>query len=255
MSNARPTAEQLHKKYQSALQSYARQLADPLLRLDFLQEADPFFRRCALGVWCWGGPITETHVALYNGIYAPDSHPPRALYFEVASGAMAAPTFQPPGFFRTLCALDQGANRKRCGQFIQLCQVLMTLFAAAAGDVTAKQETYIRQCLEVLESMAQEAGQPILPTDKPTPETPDADTPTAPEPAEAEAPQETPEQPEPTVDELLEELDSLVGLDNVKKDVRSLINLMKIRKLRQEQALPVPPLSLHLFFLGNPGTG
>ena len=90
MSNARPTAEQLHKKYQSALQAYARQLADPLLRLDFLQEADPFFRRCALGVWCWGGSITETHVALYNGIYAPDSQPPRALYFEVASGAMAA---------------------------------------------------------------------------------------------------------------------------------------------------------------------
>lgn len=253
MSNARPTAEQLHKKYQSALQAYARQLADPLLRLDFLQEADPFFRRCALGVWCWGGSITETHVALYNGIYAPDSQPPRALYFEVASGAMAAPTFQPPGFFRTLCALDQGANRKRCGQFIQLCQVLMTLFAAAAGDVTAKQETYIRQCLEVLESMAQEAGQPILPPDVPAPEFHAADISAAPEPAEA--PQDAPEQPEPTVEELLAELDSLVGLEDVKKDVRSLINLMKIRKLRQEQALPVPPLSLHLVFLGNPGTG
>ena len=161
-------------------------------------------------MWCWGGSITETHVALYNGIYAPDSQPPRALYFEVASGAMAAPTFQPPGFFRTLCALDQGANRKRCGQFIQLCQVLMTLFAAAAGDVTAKQETYIRQCLEVLESMAQEAGQPILPPDVPAPEFHAADTSAAPEPAET--PQDAPE-------------------------------------------LPVPPLSLHLVFLGNPGTG
>ena len=57
------------------------------------------------------------------------------------------------------------------------------------------------------------------------------------------------------VEELLAELDSLVGLEDVKKDVRSLINLMKIRKLRQEQELPVPPLSLHLVFLGNPGTG
>ena len=147
--------------------------------------------------------------------------------------------------------MDRGAERKRCGQFIQLCQVLLTLFAAAAGDVTAKQETYIHQCLEVLASMAQEAGQPILSMDKPTSETPDTDT--APEPAEA--PQETPERPEPTVEELLAELDSLVGLDDVKKDVRSLINLMKIRKLRQEQKLPVPPLSLHLVFLGNPGTG
>lgn len=254
MSNSRPTAEQLRKKYQSAIQSYARQLADPLLRLDFLQEADPFFRRCALGVWCWGGPITETHVALYNGIYAPDSQPPRALYFEVASGAMAAPTFQPPGFFRTLCALDQGANRKRCGQFIQLCQVLLTLFAAAAGDVTAKQETYIRQCIEVLESMAQDAGQPLAPRNIPDLQTPDTDATTAPAPEAAESPQEPPK-PEPTVDELLAELDGLVGLDDVKKDVRSLINLMKIRKLRQEQELPVPPLSLHLVFLGNPGTG
>ena len=256
MSNSRPSAEQLHKKYQSAIQAYARQLADPLLRLDFLQEADPFFRRCALGVWCWGGSITETHVALYNGIYAPDSQPPRALYFEVASGAMAAPTFQPPGFFRTLCALDQGANRKRCGQFIQLCQVLLTLFAAAAGDVTAKQETYIRQCTEVLESMAQKAGQPLAPTDSAAPKTPDADAAPAPEPSQTpEAAPEAAEQPEPTVDELLSELDSLVGLEDVKKDVRSLINLMKIRKLRQEQGLSVPPLSLHLVFLGNPGTG
>jgi SpoVK/Ycf46/Vps4 family AAA+-type ATPase len=41
----------------------------------------------------------------------------------------------------------------------------------------------------------------------------------------------------------------------VKKDVRSLINLIKIRNLRKENNLPTPPLSLHLVFLGNPGTG
>ena len=30
---------------------------------------------------------------------------------------------------------------------------------------------------------------------------------------------------------------------------------MKVRRLRQEHDLPVPPLSLHLVFMGNPGTG
>ncbi|MCD7843128.1 MAG: AAA family ATPase, partial [Clostridiales bacterium] len=51
------------------------------------------------------------------------------------------------------------------------------------------------------------------------------------------------------------QLDALCGLDKVKKDVRSLINLIKIRTLRKEHDLPVPPMSLHLVFMGNPGTG
>ncbi|MCD8086193.1 MAG: AAA family ATPase, partial [Clostridiales bacterium] len=64
-----------------------------------------------------------------------------------------------------------------------------------------------------------------------------------------------PAPPEPTVEELLAQLDELCGLEKVKKDVRSLINLIKIRKLRQENDLPVPEMSLHLVFMGNPGTG
>ena len=59
----------------------------------------------------------------------------------------------------------------------------------------------------------------------------------------------------PTVEELLEKLDELVGLDNIKRSVKSLINYVKIRKLRLEQELPNPPLSLHMVFMGNPGTG
>ena len=50
-------------------------------------------------------------------------------------------------------------------------------------------------------------------------------------------------------------LEGLVGLDEVKKDVKNLVNLMKVRKLREENQLPVPPMSLHMVFMGNPGTG
>ena len=72
-----------------------------------------------------------------------------------------------------------------------------------------------------------------------------------------EKPEEPVEQkePEPTVDELMAQLDELCGLTQVKADVKSLINLVKVRKLREGEGLPVPPLSLHLVFLGNPGTG
>ena len=55
--------------------------------------------------------------------------------------------------------------------------------------------------------------------------------------------------------ELVDELNSLVGLNAVKEDVSSLVNLLKIRKIREERGLTLPPLSLHLVFSGNPGTG
>lgn len=56
-------------------------------------------------------------------------------------------------------------------------------------------------------------------------------------------------------EELLEELNSLIGLEEVKYDVTSLINLVRIRDLREKMGLEMPPISLHLVFSGNPGTG
>ena len=57
------------------------------------------------------------------------------------------------------------------------------------------------------------------------------------------------------VDILLEELNSLIGLEKVKEEVTNLINIIKVRKLREAQGLKQVPLSLHLVFSGNPGTG
>ena len=57
------------------------------------------------------------------------------------------------------------------------------------------------------------------------------------------------------LDALLDELNSLVGLETVKKDVNSLLNFIKICKLRESRGFIVPPISYHLVFTGNPGTG
>lgn len=60
---------------------------------------------------------------------------------------------------------------------------------------------------------------------------------------------------EKTADELLDELNSLIGLERVKEEVNNLINMLKIKQLRKERGLPQAVLSLHLVFSGNPGTG
>jgi SpoVK/Ycf46/Vps4 family AAA+-type ATPase len=50
-------------------------------------------------------------------------------------------------------------------------------------------------------------------------------------------------------------LNHLVGMNSIKEEVKSLINFIKIQKLREQQELPNISLSLHSVFCGSPGTG
>jgi SpoVK/Ycf46/Vps4 family AAA+-type ATPase len=63
--------------------------------------------------------------------------------------------------------------------------------------------------------------------------------------------------PEPprSMEELQAELDSLVGLDTVKEQVRALVAFLEVQGRRAEHGLPEVATSQHLVFLGNPGTG
>lgn len=65
----------------------------------------------------------------------------------------------------------------------------------------------------------------------------------------------TPKEEEKTTEQLLEELNDLTGLETVKQDITNLINLLKVKKLREDRGMKQPSISLHLVFSGNPGTG
>ena len=60
--------------------------------------------------------------------------------------------------------------------------------------------------------------------------------------------------PEP-LEVVLAELDALVGLTEIKREVRQLADLLRINQLRTEHDLPITEIGLHMVFVGNPGTG
>jgi stage V sporulation protein K len=54
---------------------------------------------------------------------------------------------------------------------------------------------------------------------------------------------------------IISELTGMIGLDAVKKEVISLANFIKVRRLREVRGLEQLPISLHMVFSGSPGTG
>jgi hypothetical protein len=61
--------------------------------------------------------------------------------------------------------------------------------------------------------------------------------------------------PARSLDELLAELDGLIGLGGVKREIHRQVALLRVEKLRADAGLRSPTITRHLVFTGNPGTG
>ena len=139
-------------------------------------------------------------------------------------------------------------------------------------DKKDKKDEIILQQLEVIQTLTEHNlrrvgadfwGSSLKPEPKPeeVPSQAGAPQPSkAPEaPKTSEPSQAAGEAPEAKAPEKLEdlqkELDGYIGLAAVKKEVRNLIDLVKVHQLREKNGLPVADLSLHMVFSGSPGTG
>lgn len=77
----------------------------------------------------------------------------------------------------------------------------------------------------------------------------------APEKTQSEGTTEEDRKEPEKIEDLKAELDSYIGLEAVKQEVKNLINMVTVHQMRAENGLPNTDLSLHMVFSGNPGTG
>lgn len=263
------TPEELHQQYAQTVVAYGALLPEPALRVAFAHQVDGYFRQYLLALWKAGGEsVEQRQVDLYNAVWSRADSAPAALYWEVATGVARAGDFCPPAFFADLRSYDRQHATSLSRRFADQLTLLLLLFASADGGVSEEEAGYVNACSDaLLEQCRLDGIRPDGPevnagdyisrrtSGKSAPQVPAAPQKQTREPTQDQPQDQPQEEPLPSLDELLSQLDGLCGLDQVKKDVKSLINLVKVRKLRQQADLPVPPMSLHLVFLGNPGTG
>ena len=252
------TSDLIHNKYSAAAKSYCKTVPSPGLRQRLELELDRFMRETAIGVWSKGKELTDAQVSAYNAIYTDGNQAPNALYWELNSLVTNYGGFRVPDLFLALVKLDEEGRAAQ--RFVDFFSTMILLFAAADDTITNAEADFITDCcIALCEAGTRRGLTGLTPTSDSrefvTEEGGAAARTEAQTEGETSAQAEEAAEPLPTLEELLAELDDLCGLDQIKRDVRSLINLVKVRRLREENDLPVPPLSLHLVFLGNPGTG
>ena len=254
--------EELHKAYISNTEAFYKAAGR-----SFAQRTDDFLRETALGLWHCSGAVTQAHADAYNALASKGEPASGVLLWELTGKVCEKREFLPPLFFWTLAESDKKRGTANARLFIRAMTNILLTLAAVDDDVSMAEARYITDCADKLSAICDSVGvkkdravldpMSYVTSGEPsfTEKHPVSGAAAAAGEKQPEKQAAAQEKPEKSFEELMAELDELVGLDEVKKEVRSLVNLMKVRKLRAEAELPVPPMSLHLVFLGNPGTG
>ena len=252
--------EEFHKIYVANTDAFYR-----VGNAGLAKELDEFMTKCALGLWGRAGSINERHVEMANQIYSRSQPQPKWLLWSLTGAACGEDAFLPPVFFWNMAESDAKRGTETSRTFIRMLTNILLYLAAVDDDVTYSEAAFITECTDRLTAICDTTGvrksrEGLNPLDFVTSGEPSfqekhpVQVQTSGGEQKAE-PAKVEEEKKPSFDELMEQLEDLVGLEEVKKDIKNLMNLVKVRKLRQANDLPVPPMSLHMVFLGNPGTG
>ncbi|WP_082156404.1 AAA family ATPase [Cellulomonas sp. A375-1] len=192
----------------------------------------------------WGEALGRTELSAFftaaSGGRRWRSAPTAQLERLVAEGSPQAPEYARALALVTSAACDLGEPgldvlaRASATAAVHLAAAGATGSLAPVGPVPSAGRTTLEQARDALPSPTAAGATAV------------ATAGDEPEPAEA---------PTRSLEELLAELDALIGLRRVKREIREQAQLLRVERLRTDAGLTSPTITRHLVFLGNPGTG
>lgn len=172
------------------------------------------------------------------------------VYRHGETGDAATPAGWVPDYFHVLVRGDRLRGTVNAMNVATCLRELGLQLVAVDGRNLPRESELVAAYVAPLEKAVAEAGvQTPRKVEDPAPGAPAQ--PGQPAPAAAETAPVGPAD----LNELMAKLHKLVGLESVKKEVETLANMVRINKMRKDRKMPVPPMSLHMVFTGNPGTG
>ena len=244
----------LHKNYQSAINSFRQDFPDKGL-ISFA-SIDEYVRSCALIIWSRGEVDAGECKSVLNELYSSSANRRTYNNYEVTKAIdfyrNHNQSSNVPEFFIKIVKFDALHRTCYSRALAEIFEVLFIQFAVIdekmgyeeASQITELYEKLIYHCN--LNNIATRNSKKVDPYSLVGDRS---------EPAEIVDDGPVKIGAEGKDPESMKELDELVGLENVKTEIRSIVNFAKIQSIRKKRGLKVFPISYHLVFIGNPGTG
>lgn len=158
-----------------------------------------------------------------------------------------------PFFLNALERNDESKGTSYALRFRSLNQLVLHMFGSAEGVLSDEKQAYLLESVRSLEPATKPNAGALLPHQVNEKTAATYTPPTKVQGANGD-PKRTAGQSRP-VEEILAELEGLIGLNAVKQNVRQLTNYVKILQIRRSKGLKISEMSYHMVFHGNPGTG
>ncbi|MBC7545331.1 MAG: AAA family ATPase [Candidatus Sericytochromatia bacterium] len=197
----------------------------------------------AATVICADGKIANEEYDLYRQFFSSKGDTVNAIMEEINRFGKSGPDkVGCPEFMDAFVIHDRVHGSDYANQVIEAFRSAALIIAGADAAETPSEERLRQNFIEKMARCVAKAQDKPLAASL-------AATAAAAKQARAQAPKE------PNLEDLLREFRSLTGMDAVKIEVETLLNLARVDQMRKSKGLPSPQLSKHLVFTGNPGTG